>query len=1183
MHLSRQERQYPYVKKDDTFIRRLSRELERRVKQIEKKEGGLTLDSKYHLSRFVSSELTDGSESDMYINGLMEKMFELGYDRRREWSWIAEDWRSRERSVGLTSPRPASSVPPLAEEKIRKDDVRRMEDLHRLYFRILWRCADLQAVRSIRSDAGVKVETLERELKNSPEARYVNTFKRYIVYVAGNGFQFQPQGKLGNQQVESNRLLRRTAIIAILVEVFVKKLYYLPRKQDFLRYIDNNGEVDVSEEDVMRYISDTDDFKYLEQCRERFGRLWTSDGEDREEQDEFNEIKKKKQIRVKYYGPVGTSGYAKMTRNIVDSLHHASDLDVWFEPVQFHNFNEATDDEVLLSRLSRNELPSYEYVIIHSTPELWPAICLRERRANPGVRVYGITVWESDALPFKWSTYLRFVDKVSVPSEFSAVAMRASGIQTDVVHHPILGVQDRHRERNNPSRTPIASSLSKCPLASDEVRKRYKCVFYNISEWTNRKGVAELVRAFLEEFGGDSSSSDVLLYIKTYGDVGKDDAEQFIADVRNVLNLDVDDQIGGGIMLDYARVDDAYIDCIHECADCYVSTCKSEGHGVGVCYAALFKKPVIITGYGGQMDYLSKYDPETVQFIGYELEQACFCTTWHKKHFPCRDLPHCQMFDGFVPAQQKWAKPDLADCKRKMRERYVRCASVRCAAVRCAAHHAKNENENENKNQKCTIGSVVCGATHNGATHRGATHRGATQFGRAARATAFVRSLISTQKQDPNKRVREVEEQIRMDESSVASFLPQSAFYRFERYRPLRVIVVASYGYGNVGDDCYGEIFKRYLSLPDHPIEIHMVPDRCVMLKTGKLLSSSQLSDTNLMADFDAVIVGGGGLLYRDKIRDPKNSINIYTRLCRERKKPYYLISVGFQGIEAYHSRQQISSSGKLDDSCRELLNGAQAIWVRSVVDYRIASEILDKPGNIERLAYQPDLVYAIRPVFEERISAVSATRRNIVMVVTSNWINVRRDVLVRDLKTNYDENEDELLFVDWDGSKNPAKNENYPEDVARIFPLAKCLEGKIPELSWVREENPGRTLRLDHLWDILLRTKILYTGRYHGLVLGKAASVPRIETYGYMNYKFEADRVSSHDISSMGDLERRAMLPLQHVRDALLQGFRHACDEWNNDDRNTTIVETNAKTGIDVPMLQNLTNVRLHLISQST
>ena len=57
----------------------------------------------------------------------------------------------------------------------------------------------------------------------------------------------------------------------------------------------------------------------------------------------------------------------------------------------------------------------------------------------------------------------------------------------------------------------------------------------------------------------------------------------------------------GRILLITDELDDDAMLALHAAGDCYVSLAHSEGWGIGAFDAARFGRPIIMTGYGGQM------------------------------------------------------------------------------------------------------------------------------------------------------------------------------------------------------------------------------------------------------------------------------------------------------------------------------------------------------------------------------------------------------------------------------------------------------------------------------------------------------------------------------------------------------------------------------------------------------
>ena len=58
---------------------------------------------------------------------------------------------------------------------------------------------------------------------------------------------------------------------------------------------------------------------------------------------------------------------------------------------------------------------------------------------------------------------------------------------------------------------------------------------------------------------------------------------------------------------------------IHFCGDVYVSATKSEGIGLGAITASSYNKPVIITKYGAQYEYLKNGVEHALEYFSKEL------------------------------------------------------------------------------------------------------------------------------------------------------------------------------------------------------------------------------------------------------------------------------------------------------------------------------------------------------------------------------------------------------------------------------------------------------------------------------------------------------------------------------------------------------------------------------------
>jgi len=85
---------------------------------------------------------------------------------------------------------------------------------------------------------------------------------------------------------------------------------------------------------------------------------------------------------------------------------------------------------------------------------------------------------------------------------------------------------------------------------------------------------------------------------------------------------------------------------LQNAVDCYVSLHRSEGFGLGMAECMYLGKPVIATGYSGNLDFMDRDNSLLVDFKMIPLREG--------------DYPH---WEG-----QHWANPDVAHAARLMRQ-----------------------------------------------------------------------------------------------------------------------------------------------------------------------------------------------------------------------------------------------------------------------------------------------------------------------------------------------------------------------------------------------------------------------------------------------------------------------------------------------------------------------------------
>ena len=103
---------------------------------------------------------------------------------------------------------------------------------------------------------------------------------------------------------------------------------------------------------------------------------------------------------IYYIGQYGTSGYASAARGY---LYHyfTNGFKVTWDPLYFDNSkldNNNVYDVIIKSLINKN-ISSYDTVIMHSTPDLWPQFWRDKQSILKNKIVIGYCTWETDSLP----------------------------------------------------------------------------------------------------------------------------------------------------------------------------------------------------------------------------------------------------------------------------------------------------------------------------------------------------------------------------------------------------------------------------------------------------------------------------------------------------------------------------------------------------------------------------------------------------------------------------------------------------------------------------------------------------------------------------------------------------------------------------------------------------------------
>jgi len=250
-------------------------------------------------------------------------------------------------------------------------------------------------------------------------------------------------------------------------------------------------------------------------------------------------------------------------------------------------------------------------VVLHVNPPLLPLLLYRAPRSLVrGRRIVGYWVWELPSAPPDWSIGARCVHEVWVPSQFCATALEAllPG-RVRVVPHPLAAVLP----------VPAALERSAFGLPHDAV---VVLVSFNLASSLERKNPLAAIAAFRAAFG---DRLDRILVVK----VGNPD--HFPADFARVAAA-----VAGvpNIRLETRMLTPGERHALTASCDIVLSLHRSEGFGLVLAEAMLLGRPVIATGWSGNLTFM---DTDSAALVAYRL-------------VPTRDPRH-------VYANGVWAEP----------------------------------------------------------------------------------------------------------------------------------------------------------------------------------------------------------------------------------------------------------------------------------------------------------------------------------------------------------------------------------------------------------------------------------------------------------------------------------------------------------------------------------------------
>ncbi len=259
-----------------------------------------------------------------------------------------------------------------------------------------------------------------------------------------------------------------------------------------------------------------------------------------------------------------------------------------------------------------DELGAADVIVLHHEPRDFTAL-YRDYPALAKKYVIGYCVWESDELPEAYKRSISHLQEVWTPSQYSGRAFERYHRNVHRIPHVI--------ERNT-GFSPADLALVRRGINYDPACRYFLVIALQARP---RKNIATLVRAFRAVH---SRMPNTKLLVKV-GDAG-----------------DVSWGSGAGVINLPGRMNRSQINALYSLASAYVSAHHAEGWGLTLSDAMLFEKPVIATGYSGNLEFM---DEDNSFLLGY--------TEAPIRPEDCGDLFHTGM---------RWAYPHEEDLQNKL-------------------------------------------------------------------------------------------------------------------------------------------------------------------------------------------------------------------------------------------------------------------------------------------------------------------------------------------------------------------------------------------------------------------------------------------------------------------------------------------------------------------------------------
>lgn len=281
--------------------------------------------------------------------------------------------------------------------------------------------------------------------------------------------------------------------------------------------------------------------------------------------------------------------------------------------------------------------------------------------------------WELSIYPKEWAQELKRFDEVWAPSRFTCESLQNAVKGRPIIHMPLA------------TEVSVSRFLGRRYFRIPESAYVFLCLF-DYTSFIARKNPYAAITAF-EGLCARHPTLNVHLVIKTNQSAQDiDNASQFSerlkgSAARNRVTL-LERTMGADEMWNLVR-----------CADCFLSLHRAEGYGRGLAEAMFLGKPVVATGYSGNMDFMGENNSCLVKYQLIPVERGQY-PMWKGQVWADPDINHAVWHMEKLAVDHDIGRRIGTEASRSIRQNF----SYRACGLRysyrlgeCVAEEAKNE------------------------------------------------------------------------------------------------------------------------------------------------------------------------------------------------------------------------------------------------------------------------------------------------------------------------------------------------------------------------------------------------------------------------------------------------------------------------------------------------------------